>query len=60
MLEFETFEASAGSEGGWHPDDHAEFMRMYQAAKGDMIALEATAVARLFHLDSDDIQSHIR
>lgn len=60
VLEFEDFQTVNGPLQGWHPDDHAEFLRILQAAKGDQDAFEASVISRLFHLDSAQIKSHIR
>lgn len=35
MIEFEEFLEKHGETGGWHPDDHAEFVNILKACGGD-------------------------
>lgn len=60
VVEFAEFIAATGNSGGWHPDDHSEFLRLLQAAKGDYNVCEATAAPLLFHIEPSQIAAHAK
>ncbi|KAK9832336.1 hypothetical protein WJX74_006991 [Apatococcus lobatus] len=35
VIEFDEFVEAQGASGGWHPDDHAEFLRILTSCRGD-------------------------
>lgn len=57
VLEFDAFAAEYGSAGGWHPDDHAQFLRLLQPDGG---ICRSKAAALLFHLSAQETDEHIR
>jgi len=33
VVEYDGFMAASGATGGWHPDDHTQFLQILQAAR---------------------------
>ena len=60
IAEFDSFVRESGKCGGWHTDDHSEFLRILQAAKGNYEACQATAAAQLFHIEPAAILKHVQ
>lgn len=61
IADFEAFVCKHGKLGGWHPDDHAEFLRLLKRPMEEEEYLVTQALSsRLFHLHLADIQEHRR
>lgn len=60
VAEFDAFALKWGKLGGWHPDDHAEFLRSLTNPCKEGTAGPSDLAARLFHLSLSDIEAHSR
>lgn len=60
VIEFDEFEDAHGASGGWHPDDHAEFLRILTSCRGDYSHAVLVATDQLPGLSRDQIIGHSR
>jgi hypothetical protein len=58
VVEYDSFIAASGMTGGWHPDDHSQFLQILQTARGDVEACKLAASAQLFHIQPEEIEAH--
>ena len=58
VVEYETFEEEHGVSGNWHPEDHAEFMRILKDTKHDYAATLAQCSESMIGFDRLDIIAH--
>ena len=60
VIEFDEFVEAHGACGGWHPDDHAEFLRILTSCRGDYSHAILIATDQLPGVSKDEIVSHAR
>ena len=60
MIEFDDFVAKSGESGGWHPDDHAVYLKGVGRSDADSLSPGPDLAACLFHIHPSEIEAHNR
>lgn len=60
VIEFDEFVEAHGACGGWHPDDHAQFLRILTSCRGDYSHAILIATDQLPGVSKDMIIGHAR
>ncbi|KAF5834800.1 hypothetical protein DUNSADRAFT_8441 [Dunaliella salina] len=60
VIEFEEFLAKHGETGGWHPDDHAEFVNILKACGGDYTHAVKVTLENCMGYSQRDVILHSR
>ena len=60
VVEYDEFIEATGATEGWHPDDHAEFLRILTSCRGDYSHAILIATDQLPSISRDAIVQHAR